>query len=166
MLMAAHISTEAMSMANTIPVIDLAPALNGNFEDRRAVALEIDRTCREVGFFTICGHGVDPALIEELRAKSYEFFAQPLDQKQKMAPPDGNTPRGYRGLGFESLAAGNSQDTPPDLKEYYHFGREQWPDTPYYTSSEGQRYFFPMYGPKSRPDGPMLPSVITFPSNA
>jgi len=134
-------------MLNAIPVIDIAPALNGSSEERRAVALEIDRTCRQVGFFTIRGHGVDPALIDELRARSYDFFAQPLGQKQKMAPMDSQTPRGYRGLGFESLAAGNSQDTPPDLKEYYHFGREQWPDEPYYTSSEGQRYFIPNIWP-------------------
>jgi isopenicillin N synthase-like dioxygenase len=145
--MAVLIFTEVVSMLNVIPVIDLAPALNGSAEDRRAVAEEIDRTCREIGFFTIRGHGVDPALIDGLRAMSYDFFNQPLDQKQVMAPPDSQTPRGYRALGLESLSAGNSQETPPDLKEYYHFGREQWPEESYYTSAEGQRYFFPNVWP-------------------
>ena len=54
-------------MSHVIPIIDLAPALNGGAQARREVAAEIDRTCREIGFFTICGHGVDPALIDELR---------------------------------------------------------------------------------------------------
>lgn len=132
---------------NVIPVIDLAPALNGSAEDRRAVAEEIDRTCREIGFFTIRGHGVDPALIDQLRAMSYDFFNRPLAQKQEMAPADSQTPRGYRALGLESLSAGNAQETPPDLKEYYHFGREQWPEEPYYISTAGQRYFIPNVWP-------------------
>ena len=134
-------------MSHVIPVIDLAPALNGGAQARREVAAEIDRTCREIGFFTIRGHGVDPALIDELRARSYEFFDLPLEQKQRMAPADRQTPRGYRALGFEALSAGNDQATPPDLKEYYHFGRERWPDEPYYTSEEGQRYFIPNLWP-------------------
>jgi len=134
-------------MSLSIPVIDLAPALNGSAEDRRAVAKEIDSTCREIGFFTIRGHGVDPELINNLRDTSYAFFDQTLEKKRAMAPSDSQVPRGYRGLGFESLSAGNAQETPPDLKEYYHFGREQWPDKPYFTNTEGQRYFIPNVWP-------------------
>lgn len=134
-------------MMNAIPVIDLAPVLNGSAEDRRVVAEEIDRTCREIGFFTIRGHGIDPDLIDQLRDMSYDFFNQPLEKKQAMAPVDKQTPRGYRALGLESLSAGNAQETPPDLKEYYHFGREQWPEEPYYISAEGQRYFIPNVWP-------------------
>ena len=51
------------------------------------------------------------------------------------------TPRGYIALGVEALSSGNAIATPPDLKEYYHFGRETWPDEEYYVSAEGQRYF-------------------------
>lgn len=65
-------------MSQTIPVIDLAPALGGTAADRQAVAEEIDRTCREIGFFTIRGHGVDPVLIEQVRNTAYAFFNQPL----------------------------------------------------------------------------------------
>lgn len=134
-------------MSQTIPVIDLAPALGGSAADRQAVAEEIDRTCREIGFFTIRGHGVDPVLIEQVRNTAYAFFNQPLEVKQTMAPAVPSTPRGYRGLGFEALSAGNDNATPPDLKEYYHFGREYWPDETYYTSAEGQRYFIPNVWP-------------------
>lgn len=135
-------------MSSNIPVIDLTPALNGGEEARRKVADDIDRTCCEIGFFTIRGHGVDPALIDELRATSYVFFNQPLARKQLMTPADRQMPRGYRALGFEALSAGNDQVTPPDLKEYYHFGRERWPDDAYHTSPEGQRYFLPNQWPE------------------
>jgi isopenicillin N synthase-like dioxygenase len=47
----------------------------------------------------------------------------------------------------EALSYGNALETPPDLKEYYHFGRAQWPDTSYYTSAEGRRYFIPNLWP-------------------
>ena len=139
-------------MSISIPVIDLAPALNGSEAERLKVAREIDETCRHIGFFTIRGHGVAPSLIQELRDLSYQFFNQPMAAKQAMAPADAQTPRGYRGLGFEALSAGNAQATPPDLKEYYHFGRESWPDEPYFVSAEGRRYFIPNVWPKAPAD--------------
>ncbi|GAA3955417.1 isopenicillin N synthase family dioxygenase [Allohahella marinimesophila] len=135
----------------TVPAIDLSAAFEGGPEDRQRTGDEIDRTCREIGFFTITGHGVDKALIDDLRDQSYRFFNQPLEQKKRSAPVHVDTPRGYRGLGFEALAHGNADATPPDLKEYYHFGREQWPDEPYYTSPEGQQYFVPNIWPDEPP---------------
>lgn len=139
-------------MGIAIPVIDLEPALKGGIVERMRVAREIDDTCTQIGFFTIVGHGVQPALVRELRELSYAFFNLPLEEKRLAAPPDPSIPRGYRGLGFEALAAGNDRRTPPDIKEYYHFGRESWPDDPYYTQGEGRRYFIPNIWP-SRPAG-------------
>jgi isopenicillin N synthase-like dioxygenase len=131
----------------TIPIIDLSAARQGALQDRRAVAREIDRTCQEVGFFTITGHGVPVSAIDTLRGKAHEFFAQPLEEKRKAIHPVATTPRGYRALGIEALSYGNDRPTPPDLKEYYHFGRESWPEEPYYSSAEGRRYFIPNLWP-------------------
>lgn len=134
-------------MPITIPVIDLEPALKGSVADKRAVAAQIDRTCTEIGFFTIKGHGIPLALINTLRDKANAFFALPLGDKLKAAHPDSKMPRGYRALGIEALSAGNAIETPADLKEYYHLGRERWPDEPYYTQGEGPRYFIPNLWP-------------------
>lgn len=139
-------------MAISIPVIDLAPAFEGSTAEKREVAREIDRTCTEIGFFTIRGHGVPIEIIRTLRDKGDAFFGLPLAEKMKAAPVDPATPRGYRGLGFEALSRGNAIATPHDLKEYYHIGRERWPDEPYFTAGEGPRYFIPNVWPAS-PEG-------------
>jgi isopenicillin N synthase-like dioxygenase len=123
-----------------IPVIDIQSAIGGSCEQRLRKGQEIDRACCEVGFFILKGHGIDPSIIEHLRHASYDFFNLPIDEKKKVAPRR-NEPRGYRGLGFESLSAGNDQHTPPDLKEYFHFGRQVWPEDPYYVEGEGPDYF-------------------------
>jgi isopenicillin N synthase-like dioxygenase len=123
-----------------IPVVDLSTARNGDLRARQAVAGEIDRICREIGFFTVTGHGVPPEVMDVLRAKAHAFFALPIGEKRKAIHPVAGTPRGYRAQGIEALAYGNDRVTPPDLKEFYHFGRECWPHEPYYTSEEGQRF--------------------------
>ncbi|HEV3177357.1 MAG TPA: 2-oxoglutarate and iron-dependent oxygenase domain-containing protein [Stellaceae bacterium] len=139
-------------MPQSIPVIDLSEALDHGGAGRRRLAARLDRTCREIGFFTLVGHGAPSAVLDELRERANAFFALPLEEKQRAAHPVPTTPRGYRALGIEALSYGNERLTPPDLKEYYHFGREAWPDEPYFTGAEGQRYFIRNLWPE-RPEG-------------
>ena len=112
-----------------IPIIDVSAARTGGLAARQAIAREIDATCREIGFFTVTGHGVPVAAMDELRSKAHTFFALPLQEKCKAIHPVPGTPRGYRAQGLESLALAqanvnaNAGTTPPDLKEFYHFGR-------------------------------------------
>jgi isopenicillin N synthase-like dioxygenase len=87
-------------------------------------------------------------ITDALRAKAHAFFALPLTEKRNATHPDPATPRGYRALGLEALAQGNDRTTPPDLKEYYHFGRQTWSDDPYYTGRAGRRYFIPNLWPR------------------
>jgi isopenicillin N synthase-like dioxygenase len=131
-----------------IPLVDLSTARNGDLRARQAVARDIDQICREIGFFTVTGHGVPPEVMDVLRAKAHAFFALPIGEKHKAVHPVAGTPRGYRALGLEALAYANDRVTPPDLKEFYHIGRECGPHEPYYTSEEGQRYFIPNLWPR------------------
>jgi isopenicillin N synthase-like dioxygenase len=130
-----------------IPVVDLGPALHGDAAERLRTGQEIDRICHETGFFTITGHGVPVSVMDVLRDTAKDFFALPLEQKQRAVHPVAGTPRGYIAMGIEALSRGNATATPPDLKEYWHFGRESWPETAYYTSAEGRRYFIPNIWP-------------------
>ena len=135
-----------------IPVVDLSAARVGELASRRAAAREIDATCREIGFFTITGHGVPVATMDELRSKAHAFFALPLEEKRRAIHAVPGTPRGYRAQGLEALAHANAVATPPDLKEFYHFGRERWPNEQYYTGPEGRNYFIPNLWPR-KPEG-------------
>lgn len=139
-------------MAETIPVIDLSAALGGSDMQQLKTAREIDKTCTELGFFTIRGHGVPIEVMNRLRDKANTFFALPLDEKLRAAHADSTVPRGYRALGLEALSNGNAIATPADLKEYYHIGRERWPNDSYFTSAEGSRYFIPNLWP-NLPEG-------------
>jgi isopenicillin N synthase-like dioxygenase len=136
-----------------IPIVDLSTARTGDLRARHAVAKRIDGICREIGFFTITGHGVPLDVMDALRSRAHAFFALPLDEKRKAINPVANAPRGYRALGIEALGRANAGASPPDLKEFYHIGREAWPDEPYYTGAEGRRYFIPNFWPPA-PSGP------------
>ena len=115
-------------MKQQIPVIDLTDARSGDRAARLRLGQQIDRTCTDIGFFTITGHGVAADVIQGLNRTAHEFFALPMEEKQEVMPADIKSPRGYKPVGYEALGHGNANMTPPDLKEYYHLGRESWPD--------------------------------------
>ena len=114
----AHLPLER---SDDLPVVDIAPLLDpaSTALATRSVANEIDRACREVGFFGIVGHGVDPALQEDLERLSHEFFALGDDVKAAIAMPRaGRAWRGWFPVGGE-LTSGR-----PDQKEGIYFGAE------------------------------------------
>ncbi|HEX7133511.1 MAG TPA: 2-oxoglutarate and iron-dependent oxygenase domain-containing protein [Iamia sp.] len=87
------------------------------------VARRIDAACREVGFFTVVGHGVDPGLQDRMDAAARAFFARPEAEKAPIAMARGGRAwRGWFPLHGE-LTAGV-----PDHKEGLYFGRELPPD--------------------------------------
>ncbi len=106
-----------------VPEIDISPLLAADESAAPAVveatAAEIDRACREVGFFTLVGHGVDPARLADLDRWAREFFARPVTEKAEIAMDHaGRAWRGWFPMGGE-LTAGV-----PDLKEGLYFGAE------------------------------------------
>jgi isopenicillin N synthase-like dioxygenase len=105
-----------------LPVIDIAP-LVGGVGDPIAVSAELDHACRDMGFFYVVGHGVDPALQARLDVLAREFFALPEDEKAEIAMAlAGRAWRGWFGVGAE-LTSGTA-----DLKEGIYFGAELGPD--------------------------------------
>jgi isopenicillin N synthase-like dioxygenase len=99
-----------------IPVIDLEGFLDGS--RRSAVGAEIDRACREVGFFTVIGHSVAPETIESVRAAALRFFAAPLADRMAVAMPEPGYPYGYNPLLNRSIGG----PAPADLKETFNVG--------------------------------------------
>lgn len=101
---------------NDLPVIDIATLASGDAAAQRALALQIGRACREVGFFVITGHGVPDALIEATFAESARLFAQPVERKRDLSIDKLGSNRGYVGLGVEAL----DEKTAADLKEAFN----------------------------------------------
>lgn len=111
--------------APTIPVIDLAPFIDGDPAARAEIAGEIDRACREIGFFTVVGHGVDPALIARTRQAAVDFFALPAAEKLAVQRPPEKISRGYFRLKDRSLSYTLGKAAPPDLQEAYAIGPDE-----------------------------------------
>ena len=132
-----------------VPLIDFAPFVRGSEPDKQTVARMIAEACESIGFFAIKGHGVKVEAAEAFRHLSHDFFARPVEEKLRAEHPVAGTPRGYRALAGEALGRAGGGEAEPDLKEFYHFGRESWPDEPYYTGDEGRRYFIPNRWPEA-----------------
>ena len=117
-----------------VPVIDIAPYLAGTSDGKRQVAAQLDRACREVGFYVIVGHGVDPGLVEQVESISREFFDLPLDEKMKVHI--GKVPGGvgYSAVGDVALAYTRGQVTPPDLNETFQIAKVDVTDDAYFQS--------------------------------
>jgi isopenicillin N synthase-like dioxygenase len=110
-----------------LPIIDIGPLLDSvaAAPDVADVASQIDEACREIGFFGIVGHGVDPRLQSDLERASHEFFALPDDEKAAIAMVHaGRAWRGWFPIGGE-LTSGR-----PDRKEGIYFGAEHPADHP------------------------------------
>ena len=114
-------------VVRAIPVIDLGPSFSGAQEDRRRVAWEIHKACRETGFFLVAKHGVPAALIESQFAFSRRFFDLPPAARLALHMANSPTRAGYEPVGGQTL----DSDTPPDLKESFYVNQELPDDHPY-----------------------------------
>ena len=101
-----------MGSARHLPVIDIG-------RDLGEIASEVDRACRDTGFFFIAGHDVSPELQQRLDALAREFFALAEEEKAEIDMRKGGRAwRGWFPVGRE-LTSGT-----PDQKEGLYFGQE------------------------------------------
>lgn len=95
-------------------------------DDRAAFVAELGAAYREYGFCGIRGHGIPATLIDVAYSAFRAFFALPEAVKQRYAAGPGGT-RGHTPFQVET-AKGASL---PDLKEFWHIGRELSPGSKY-----------------------------------
>ncbi|HVU25739.1 MAG TPA: 2-oxoglutarate and iron-dependent oxygenase domain-containing protein, partial [Opitutus sp.] len=106
-------------MTTSLPVIDMSAKA-------ATLAEEIGKAARGVGFFYVSGHGVSPALMADVFAESKQFFALPVETKERVSIRKSPHNRGYVGMKGESLDPTKA----PDLKEAYNVGLELAADDP------------------------------------
>lgn len=114
------------SLASSIPIISMSPAISGGAHGRAAVAAEIHRAARDTGFFYLVDHGVPTALLDAQLEWTRRFFALPLEDKMRIKLDQSPAMRGYEPIAGQVLDAGS----PPDLKESFYVGEELSLDHP------------------------------------
>jgi len=89
-------------MATMLPIIDFAPFLDpeSSLEAKKTVASELDRACRDVGFFYLRNHGVSLELMKAMLDGAREFFetASPEEKERialKKTAEGGDNARGW-----------------------------------------------------------------------
>ena len=78
-----------------LPLINVSDLRGGNRAGIAKVADDIGEAARDIGFFRICGHGIDPDLIEETYRVAGRFFSLPEDVKRRYYIGQSSNHRGY-----------------------------------------------------------------------
>lgn len=115
------------SARNALPVIDVSRLNSPELSDRRALAAELGRACREIGFFYVVNHGISGSQRDSLFAAAKTFFAQPDSEKDKLSIKRSPHNRGYVALEAERLDESAAR---ADYKEAFNIGLELAPDDP------------------------------------
>ena len=120
---------------NPIPLLDLRQ-LDASDAVRTEFLAQLRTASREVGFFYVTGHGVDPDLLRDLVLVARRFFALP--ESDKLAIEMVNSPhfRGYNRVAWERTRG------TPDWREQIDIGAERpalprSPDLPPWTRLQG-----------------------------
>ena len=80
-----------------IATLDLEPFLRGNAQDKARFAEAFAAALQEIGFAVLVGHGVDPALYDEMEEQVLDLFTSTsLDEKMRFrAQRHGSVSQGY-----------------------------------------------------------------------
>ena len=110
----------------SIPVVDLNDFTTGDESKIQDFVQTIGTALEEIGFFTIVNHGIDPDLILHAYAVAEAFFHLPEEIKLRYEKLQLKGQRGFTRFGQE-----HAKDAAvPDLKEFWHLGRELEPQHP------------------------------------
>jgi isopenicillin N synthase-like dioxygenase len=132
----------AVSETGPLPVIDMSDLRRdprGSGAERTIAALR--RACRDRGFFSLVGHGIDSARTARVLALAREFFALPQAEKLKIENVNSPQFRGYTRVGQERT---NRQ---PDRREQLDIGVERDTREP----GPGEPAYWRLHGPNQWP---------------
>jgi isopenicillin N synthase-like dioxygenase len=107
-----------------VPVLDVRDAAG---PDRPKLVRALGQAFEQVGFVSLVGHTIDDALTAPLYEQARALFALPDAAKRAYVLQGTGGARGYTPFGIET--AKDQMD--PDLKEFWHVGRELARDNPY-----------------------------------
>src|SRR4051812_29990123 len=80
----AESENDAFDTDYRIAVLDIGVFLNGNAQDQARFAEAFGAALREIGFAVLTGHGVDPALYDDMHDAVFDLFTStPLEEKMR-----------------------------------------------------------------------------------
>jgi len=134
----------------SVPVIDISGLYGSERATREAVAAELGRAARDIGFFYISGADIDESLFDSMLSATKEFFALPVEEKMRSYIGLSRCHRGYVPTGEEGLSGEK-----PDLKEAFDTALDLPADDPDYLAGN------PMLGPNAWPELPGFAEAVT-----
>ena len=96
-----------------IPVIDLAPLIDGDDGAAERTVAALGKACAEIGFIYVRNHGVPRALVAAVAEEAKRFFARPMDEKMAIVLDQrmrGYLPLNYRSYEGEARAGTSHQE--------------------------------------------------------
>ena len=124
-----------------LPLIDISGPLSGK-GSAVATTAAVARACETIGFMYVVGHGIPESLISRVYEDVKQFFALPLDLKQRSQITRSNY-RGYIPRQFFSPGIGGEADDYEGYKLHFQvspgdpicaafdlYGPNRWPDQP------------------------------------
>ncbi|ORY57829.1 uncharacterized protein BCR38DRAFT_448767 [Pseudomassariella vexata] len=103
-----------------LPKIDMARLYSSSLEERKALAAEVNKAFRSVGFFYATNHGVDPKVIDDTFSAMHKFFSLPEETKLETHSRKNHKFRGYEPIFSTKL----DPSTRGDLKEGFLMGED------------------------------------------
>ena len=117
---------------NGIPSVDLNDFISNDPQRKQKFVNEIGKAYEDIGFVALKGHFLSDNLVDNLYSSVKEFFALPVETKEKYEIEGIGGQRGYTSFGKE-----HAKDKPEgDLKEFWHFGQ-------YVDEADKSKYDYP-----------------------
>lgn len=129
-----------------LPVVDLADSQAGPDAHARFVQT-LGEGLERLGFVAVTGHGISPTLLDHAYSLARQTFDLPESIKRSYETPHNGRQRGYTSLGVERA----KDSTLPDLKEFWHVGRDLGEDHPLHRSGDVPPNLPPRELPEFRP---------------
>lgn len=110
---------------SAVPELSLIAFTQGNEKSKADFIEDLWRGFRHFGFVILKDHGIAPDVLSNAYLLAEKFFNRPADEKRALISGIGGQ-RGYTPFGTEHA----KDSAVPDLKEFWHVGREFEPGAP------------------------------------
>lgn len=119
-------SNNTETTTRKVPELSLLSYINGSTQDQVKFVDQLFSGLKDYGFIVLTDHTVDQKKVDLAYEYVHRFYSLPTETKMKYAKSSGGQ-RGY--TPFKTEHAKDNKN--PDLKEFWHVGRELSADSPY-----------------------------------